>query len=244
MAEKIIEMSKMAPFGLPTPTEADWKSIESPSKKFKAESQHKLWTHEARMINEKIIYLNKSTTKYVIMGNDCTTFEATMKICDRTNGSHITLTASQETYFQKIVDKLISNHEYDADLESCSGVEITKLRDGIWKFKEKIGFGSIVLQKISLENFLYSGQCIANYMFNRYVACDAYKKSLMEMRSAVVHLDGPAKKRRIQQFIDTGNVSLENGKEDENKRIKHFLANSIICSRPYLQTLEEYRDFY
>lgn len=160
MAEKMIEMSKMAPFGLAIPTEADKKSFESPSKKIKTGNQHKLWTHETRMINEKIIYLNKSTAKYVILGNNCTTFEEAIKICDRTSGSHITLTGPQQIHFNQIVDKLISNHEYDAELESRSGVEITQLSDGIWKFKERNGFGSIVLQKISLENYLYIKECI------------------------------------------------------------------------------------
>lgn len=238
MAEKIIEMSKMAPFGLSTPTETDRKSIEPPSKKFKAENHHKLWTHEVRMINEKLIYLNKSTTKYVIIGNDSTTFEPIIKICDRTNGAHITLSDKQADYFIKIVNKLISNDEYDAELENGSGVEITELYPSIWKFKEKNGFGTIVLQKISLQNLSYCSECILKEMCARLTDRDAYRSSLMEMRREVADLDKTAKKRALLCFI------FVIGKERENKKIKHHLATSIMCNRPYLETLEEYKDFY
>lgn len=49
----------------------------------------KLWTHEGRLFNERIIYLNKSTSKHIIMGIDFNTFKAVMLLCDRVSGFHV-----------------------------------------------------------------------------------------------------------------------------------------------------------
>lgn len=244
MTEKIVDMAKLAPFGLPTPTEADKKSLEPPSKKFKAAgNQNKLWTHDARMINEKFIYLNKSTTKYVIIGNDAETFLEGVKICDRTNGSHITFRYLPG--FKEIVDGIITKGEQNPDLESKVGVNFMKLSDGIWKIKEENGFGTIVLQKISLENFLYCYEILYNHWFNRWNSSDALKSAAMGMRSTLANLDADAKKKEILSFIEKGNSNfITGGFENREERLKHCLATSIITCRPYLHTLEEYKDFY
>lgn len=61
---------------------------------------NKMWTNEGRMFDERIIYLNKSTSKFVIIGVDIITFEPTMKICDRATGLFFTIPQPIQWLFQ------------------------------------------------------------------------------------------------------------------------------------------------
>ncbi len=80
MAEKYVQMGKM--FN-PTPSVSEFTSVDGAKKR---KLQLGLWTCEGRMFYEKVIFLNKSTTKFVIVGIDPVAFSPKMKFCDRATG--------------------------------------------------------------------------------------------------------------------------------------------------------------
>lgn len=69
----------------------------------------KLWTHERRLFLEKFFYLNKSTTKYMIVGIDPETFEHRVRICDRVSGCNISIPKENFFEFVRVIDSVLTN---------------------------------------------------------------------------------------------------------------------------------------
>lgn len=239
MAEKIVELSKLAPFGLKRPTPEDAAALERSNKRSINHFMHKLWTHEARMFAEKTFYLNKSTTKYIIIGNDVETFEAAVKICDRTTGSHITISRFWNiTEFFISVGKLIKTGEIQFD---DTVVDVEKLPGEMWKFTQKIGYGSIVLHKISLQNlipiitFINCETTTRHNQTSRYVdALDIYKDK-MSTSSA---------KSKEEKIREIAAIKHEETIPDDLASFLYGFGEELIIIAPHLETLEKYAMFY
>lgn len=66
-------------------------------------TSRKLWAHEGRLFDEKFIYLNRSTTKYVTVGLEPEFYEPRIRICDRLSGNHITLKIESMVNFYRLL---------------------------------------------------------------------------------------------------------------------------------------------
>lgn len=219
MAEKIVELSKLAPFGLKRPTVQDFAALYEPVKKRKVAGS--LWTHEARMFAEKTIYLNKSTTKYAIIGNDSLTFEATMKICDRTTGSHITIpTVEKITYFMQRVQQLLKPSAPSSKVEGDSGIMIIQLPGDQWKFIQQD-------DNCAVQREIWSRQ------YPRMLEAIKY-----DMDDEMMHMN---REEILHKNIDLVNDSQE---VNDEKKIKYHICFGILGNRSYFQTLKEYEAFY
>lgn len=119
--------------------EASSKMAPTPSKM--ARIGGKLWTNEDRFFMEKVFYLNKSTTKYLIVGNDANTYEPTVRICDRATGTYITIKKENFADFMHIVD-LVLTHQYMLDngvlriSADLSGIKFSHVTPGIWQLSQ------------------------------------------------------------------------------------------------------------
>lgn len=81
------------------------------------------------MFNEKIVFLNKSTTKYAIFGTHSTTFKSTMRICDRSTGAYFSIDFDQYDIFLKQVKNLLNeNFKIELDHE-VSGFDAVLLEN-------------------------------------------------------------------------------------------------------------------
>lgn len=78
-----------------------------PAKKCKID-QGSLWSHEDRMLGEKFFYLNKSTTKYAIVGLDHRTIRPIVKLCDRATGRYISIKHSALESFASVLSAIIT----------------------------------------------------------------------------------------------------------------------------------------
>lgn len=237
MAEKIVEMSKLAPFGLKRPTAEDIESLNGPSKKCKIGSG--LWTHETRMFDEITIYLNKSTTKYVIIGIDPETFDATMKICDRTTGAHISIsTGGKIIKFCQLIAVLLNGDDF-VDAEYDASVLVTQLPNDLWKITPETGHGSIVLHKISLENFSRSSYCIEYEAGQRQLLSSKYAEFVKYLRNQFLTSPPPSKARKLEiiehQLYSGSDIDMD---------VQYPFAFGLVTHRPYLETLESYAIFY
>lgn len=243
MAEKIVELSKIAPFGLKRPSAADVAALEKTPKRRNID--HKLWTHEERMFAEKTIYLNKSTTKYIIIGNDSATFAATMKICDRTTGCHITIATKEKILsFCRIAQQLVSPHEPDSingDEADVSIVQLSPDAPDVWKISQKTGFGSIVLHKVSLLHFGPYEKCITEEVNQR----DQWSSKFPEMLSILIVDMVSSPQMTPEEKLDAIQHYTYNSEEDrDTSELMFQIGFGIITNRPYLETQEAYAVFY
>lgn len=242
MAEKIVQMSKLAPFGLKRPSAEDIASLQPPAKNARSAG---LWTHETRMFAEKIIYLNKSTTKYVIIGNDPQTFEVTMKICDRVTGSHITISTMNRIYFfmDHIKFLVTGSGEIVGDIKTIS----SKYSKDQWKFSQQEGFGVIVMHKISLEIFHRSRFCIEHTLMKRADWATKFAAMLQSVKDELKRFSARDQKPAMEEIVYKG-FSKRDGdlshEAAEERLIKYHIAFGLIVNQSYFETLKEYEPIY
>lgn len=135
----------------------------------------KMWTHESRLFLEKFFYLSKSTTKYVITGVDPVTFQTTMRICDRVTGRNVSISGPEFINFIHNVECLVNGTHSREKMTEC-GTMFSKIMNGVWKISEVKGWGSLVIQTVSLENLVrgkniilqalmsYDGDDVSNFI--------------------------------------------------------------------------------
>ncbi len=101
----------------------------------------KLWTNEERMFGEKVFYLNKSTTKHLIVGLEPNNFKGLVKICDRVTGKHITIIRENFSTFIRVIDSILTTsytleNGHVRKTGDNSGIKFGVISDGIWKLSE------------------------------------------------------------------------------------------------------------
>lgn len=126
----------------------------------KQQSQIKLWTHEDRMFNERFFYLNKSTTKYVIVGHDARTLEALVRICDRATGSYITITKMNFQPFMLCVRSLMEG-TYSMGrgcIEGTGplcGIKFSSVTSDIWKLSQvDLNHANVLIHKSTFNTLM------------------------------------------------------------------------------------------
>lgn len=226
MAEKIVELSKIAPFGLKRPSASDIAMLAKSTKTSNNQiASRQLWTHEKRMFAERTIHLNKSTTKYLIIGNDFTTFEPTMKICDRTTGSHVTISTTEKiNNFCKIVRHIVYGDE-DESIDGDAGVLVEPV--------------SPELYKISLQQFTSNDICIIREVKLREEWSSKYPKIIEIIRADVTSTPQMSQEEKLYAIYQY----MSRVEEDE-QALTTEIAFGIIINRSYLQGLEAYAAFY
>lgn len=233
MAEKMVQMAKMAPSGLQTPTAYDREKLQ-PSKKIKLSI---MWTHEGRMFNEKIVFLNKSATKFVIIGIHPLTFEPTIRICDRTTGAFINITTLERiTLFFHIVADLLNEKIILPDAQKMAGVKIRATSDSVWEISSGEYFG-LSLHEINLYNLKIFQQCIFGEVLRRRNG-EEFKKVIATLREDIVSQD--LKGRHIMDLINNVKSKSIYG----NDTVKYNVTFDLICSQEFLKTVPEYAAFY
>lgn len=160
-----------------------------PSKMTKVETgihPGKLWTREERMIDEKFFYLNKSTTKYAIVGLEPEFLEPIVRICDRVTGSHISIKKENFGEFTRIVSSIL-NDTYKLErgfIEGSTllcGIRFYCVTKDIWKITQAdIDHVSVLIHKASFMSFMG----IAEFIQRRITTADTtgYLAFIKELR--------------------------------------------------------------
>lgn len=190
------------------------------------------------MFGEKIIFLNKSTTKFIIIGIDPTTFQTTMRICDRMTGSFITLATRERVFaFMSIVEALVNDEKISTDDAEKSGVKVNALSDTVWKITGEFDYLGVSLHKISLVNLLNIKPCIQHELLRR-IYSGAYKKYVDKLREDVASLKlyGRLTWDHLHNLLQTSR-----GVGDE---VKYIVVFDLISCRDYFKAIPEYAVFY
>lgn len=137
----------------------------------------KLWASKGRLFNERIIYLNKSTSKHIIYGLDPDTFKVVMLLCDRASGYYIPFLCEQVyafmTHVQEVLSGTISNDKFECN------VTFSPLNKDIWIISTSNRQHWVTMHRISLENFIRAKNIILREMF--YLDGDAYGRAFDEI---------------------------------------------------------------
>lgn len=146
--KKAEEESEICPENLGT-------SSEQHEEKTREQTSRGLWDCEGRLFGEKFFFLNKSTTKYVIIGIDPVTFETTLRICDRVTGSHVTITRTNFIHFIDHLRAGISGRNNDGDRYTLHStlreISIRNIDDLCYLSTDS---GTVCLDIISVNNLL------------------------------------------------------------------------------------------
>lgn len=208
----------------------------TPAKQSKTTPKSVLRTSEGRMFNEKFIFLNKSTSKFVIIGIHPVTFQACLKICDRASGSFVSMTLDNFVQFVRYIRVLLDDPFADENFDNEDEDRILKLfsveslSKDVWKIAPVDGFG-IAVHRLTLENLLESESCIYGEMFRRLCGED-YKKAMDKLRFETVDYSEKAILEQLQK-MRIGN---------EHSSIEYQLAFDLICHHDFFITLQEYNE--
>lgn len=216
-------------------------SEEPPAKKPKIETR--MWTSEGRMFQEKVFYLNKSTTKYAIVGVHPTELRPKMKICDRASGAHILINMFEFVYFIRHIKCAMNPDPEDDGTDDTgeSGVSIQPVSKNVWKITTNSnGFG-LAMHRISLEKLLEIEGWIFNEMKER-LRGDDYADALEAIRKATTGFN----EGQILDFLN--GVKLKGIRESmksilprqDNYELCYDIACDLMCNREYFLTLAEY----
>lgn len=95
---------------------------------------------ETRMFNETILFLNKSTTKFLIIGINPVEFTPNLRICDRSSGDHISMNRRD---FEAIFCNTLISTGTKSGFEALSGPVTQKFSlishsfSNTWRFVQK-----------------------------------------------------------------------------------------------------------
>jgi hypothetical protein len=127
---------------------------------------NKLWRSEGRLFNECFIYLNKSTTKYLIIGTDPVTFGTLIYFCDRSTGNYVTIKKDEFDAFTQHVKNILYDGPKHDTIQVCDA-NFTHFSENIWKLQNKNKPGSILVHKKTFENFMRIEHLILREVISR-----------------------------------------------------------------------------
>lgn len=199
----------------------------------KVNNGNKLTRNEGRMFNERIIFLNKSTTKYAVIGVDPLTFTPNIKICDRSSGSYLPITHDELPKFFHLVKVLLhednDDEEEEEDLGKPSSISIIPLSKNVWKFESIAGNG-VAVHTTTLEKLLRIKKIINNEVRERISNGTRYREVMDTFRRRTVEID----ERGILAFLRE--------RYDDTYSLDSDVADDLLCNHDYLITLQNYNE--
>lgn len=235
MAEKLVQLGKTMSVGLSTPTERDITKLNANEKKTTTRSG--LWTHEGRMFNEKVVYLNKSTTKYVIIGIHPINFEPTIMICDRVTGAYLCISSLERiTNFKNLVRKLVASDDTYEIEAKAAGVRVDAIPSAcLWRLTS--GYVGLSMHRVSLDNFLLVADCILQEVHTRCNG-ERYKEFIGSLQQYIAERNMTPKQK--WDYLNELQVIALNTESKHDYRV----LSDLIFNRAQFMCMDEYVDFY
>lgn len=185
-----------------------------------------LWTHEGRLFNEKIVFLNKSTTKYVIIGIDPVDFSSVARICDRVTGTHVSMRGD---VFGDFLSELDARYDGSYALDRLyTGPSIKVINDLFWISNDN---SSVALHKISVGNLVEISHLLYKEVRRRDKCNQTYKDIVDKYRDATARMNPAETTEFLRKSIKICNFNDE-----------YDVLFSILTNIDYLDTLDYYKE--
>jgi hypothetical protein len=197
-------------------------------------ASHGLWTREGRLFIERFYFLNKSTTKYVIIGIDPVTFEVLIRICDRVTGSHVTITHNN---FGNFITHLKSHAcgrnnpgmAYSLDASELKEITIKNIHDLYWL---STGTDTVGLHFICVDNLIYIAKHLGMIMKEYTFVNRLYKEYINHLCAKTANMNNHQTLDFLFDELDNCRGQLING---------HLLMD-LVAHADYFITLPFYKE--
>lgn len=207
--------------------------------------KRKLWTHDTRMFDERIFYLNNTATRFIIVGVDPETFKPSTKICDAATGEYLTISSMEKNLvFCDIVELLLQGvPPFDGNTDFIVS-PVRAPENMVWKLTDKNTGDSIVLNQINLENI---------YRYNVFICHELRRRERMSSEYAAMiarvkdHLSESLRDNqqlseieKIYEIYASTHRAIGAAEED----LWYQVVSGIVTGSSYLKTLPLYENFY
>lgn len=203
------------------------------------------------MFCEKFICLNKSTTKFAIIGFHPVRFVPIITICNRESGDNFSLTSRQYSKFIRklqIRDRRIINdkkNEFsfiynDDDSEHDMDMRLDRYNNDTWKISVNEGNknSSMVLHNFTVNKLVDIDICIRAELEVRKKKSLEYPRYIDELRLNTINMN---EKEIINYLIDIHTTPALS----DPGTLQQQIALDLIYHREFFLTLREYDDgFY
>lgn len=197
-------------------------------------SAGKLWTSEERMFGEKMFYLNKSTTKHVIVGLSPPSFDAVVKLCDRVTGTNITIKKLDFPQFVRVVVSIqsgIYNLEklFITGASDLCGITFRNICAGIWELTPiDLEYSSILIHETTLKTLLRIERLIIAQLMNDDL--DVYRPYIEELRENTIEMDA----NQIIEYLYSQTSKYT------TRCMEYQIISDLICNMESYSKLNEF----
>lgn len=193
------------------------------------------------MFNERMIYLNKSTTKFAVVGIHPVKFTPGVNICDRASGNHFGLSSEEYASFMSKIQSRGDKKSADEYIEDTTpGIQVERYSKDTWKITVVEGAfrNTMVIHNSTLDKMTAVDTCIREEMVRRMRQGEDYRSVMAKIRADTVDMDA----KQITDFLfNIRPKSLISSKSTTQQQ----LALDLIFHREYFITLPEYDEgFY
>lgn len=200
-------------------------------------SAAKLWTIAPRMFDERVFYLNKSSTKYIIIGIDRHTFSSYLRICDSVTGNYMTLEMAKfKNFILHLKNEISETEPYSKIVEdgySFCGIHFEQVGfSDTWKLYSVIKPEMLFMRRASLEKII-SIECI--------ISRDMLHHDGVYYRDTVATLCGETGDLTESELMV--HLIAECAQAEYGSKRYHVLRD-LICNRESLMTDRKYKFFF
>lgn len=189
------------------------------------------WYKNCKLIKEKYIYLNKSSTKYIAYGIHPQSFEKVLILVDRATGNCIVLPVSHlDSIESAFKDIIYGNGEKANHFSEPSGISITPVNQDIWKFNSSSTHQFVFIHKTSLQKFsrLYN---IIDFELS-VLDAKAYFNKFEDLKTETEGMD----ESKILSYLENQIKSPDN--------IKRDIALYLVCNHDHLINFNIYNESF
>lgn len=197
-------------------------------------STGKLWTSEERMFGEKIFYLNKSTTKHVIVGFEPKNLDPVVKICDRVTGNNITIKKMNFPEFTRVAVSILQGtytleNGFIKNASDLCGIKFKSSSNGIWELAPvDLKFSSILIHHSSFKTLLRIERLILKELM--YADSAFYLSYIEELRENSIEMD-------INEIFE---YLYEQTTKFTTKCMEYQILSDLICNFDSYSKLNEF----
>lgn len=193
-----------------------------------------LYVREGRMFVEKFYFLNKSTTKYVIVGMDPESCQPLVRICDRSSGFHVSIPGREfDSFAQQFGGKF--NGLFDSNKFRDSTVNVQKKNNFYWitEITDDEGEKTVILHVISATNLENISTILCDIVAEYQKDCVEYGYIIKDIMAKPMDPDFDAV-ANLKEFLDEEAVHSK----------KYNILADLIIHADYFSTLQKFKELY
>lgn len=192
------------------------------------------WYNHCKLINEKTIHLNKSSTKIITYGIHPKSFEGALILSDRASGDCVDLPLKYLNDIVTGIKDILNGTKPDLYNEDA-GISITRLKENIWKCYSSTTQRYIFIHETTLHQFCYVVETIDLAREISALNPPDYFNKFEELKQMTVELNAAEILSRLECEMRS---TLKPGTTEGN------VVLYLLCNYEYLKKFSMYKSFF